>query len=89
MYKLVGIQYEKMQFVYEGEEQDFDRYNVEIRRPISTHEYSVVVNHKTKSLSGDVIRYGSWDDLEPEEIIGILEIVEAEGQLRRPFREHI
>lgn len=87
--KLVSIQYEEMKFVYEGEEQDFDRYNVEMRSPMATHEFSVVVNHKTKSVSGDVIRYGSWDDLEPEEVLEILEVVEAEGLIKRPFREYI
>lgn len=86
---LNSIQYEKMDFTQDGVKYDFDRYNVEMRSPMATHEYSVTVNHITKKLGGDVIRFGSWDDLIMEEIIEILELVEKEGKLERPFREYI
>jgi len=86
---LKNIQYEKMDFTHEGVKYDFDRYNVEIRSPMATHEFSVTVDHIKKELGGDVIRYGSWDDLMMEEIIEILELVEKEGKLERPFREYM
>ncbi|MEC0276843.1 hypothetical protein [Peribacillus frigoritolerans] len=86
---LKKVEYEKMDFTQDGVKYDFDRYNVEMRSPLATHEYSVTVNHINKKLGGDVIRYGSWDDLEMEEIIEILELVEKEGKLERPFREYI
>ena len=87
MKKLISLKYELMQGIYEGEPYDFDRYNVEMRSPMATHEYSVVVNHKKKTLSGDCVRYGSWDDLIEEEILEILELVKKEGELKRPYTD--
>jgi aspartate aminotransferase-like enzyme len=83
------IDYELMQFVYEGKGLDFDRYNVEVKTPMSTQEFSVVVDHVEKTLSGDCVRYGSWGDIEQDEILEILEAVEAAGELRRPYKDYI
>jgi aspartate aminotransferase-like enzyme len=83
------ISYELIQCEYKGEDLDFDRYNVEVKTPMSTQEFSVVVDHVDKELSGDCIRYGSWGDIEQDEILEILEAVEAAGELRRPYKEYI
>jgi aspartate aminotransferase-like enzyme len=83
------ISYELIQCEYKGKDLDFDRYNVEVKTPMSTQEFSVVVDHVDKELSGDCIRYGSWGDIEQDEILEILEAVEAAGELRRPYKEYI
>ncbi|QIW88618.1 hypothetical protein P59_249 [Bacillus phage P59] len=86
--KLLKIEHEDIKGTWDGKEYDFDRYNVEMRSPMATHEYSVVVDHLNKQLSGDCIRYGSWDDLIPEEVKEILDIVEAEGHIKRPYKDY-
>jgi aspartate aminotransferase-like enzyme len=83
------ISYELIQCEYKGKDLDFDRYNVEVKTPMSTQEFSVIVDHVDKELSGDCIRYGSWGDIEQDEILEILEAVEAAGELRRPYKEYI
>lgn len=82
---LKGISYEEMKGVYEGEEYDFDRYNVEMRSPMATHEFSIVVSHSKKEISGDCIRYGSWGDLDKDEIEEIIQVLESEGEIVRPY----
>lgn len=66
-------------------EYNLDRYDVEMRSALSTHEYSVTINHLKKEIAGDVIRYGSWDDLIEEEILEILEVLEKENEVIRPY----
>jgi hypothetical protein len=74
---------------YKGKkEYNFDRYNVEIYSGLSTKEFSVVVDHLDKTISGDCIRYGSWGDLDEEEILEILAIVEEEGKVVRPYENY-
>ena len=84
--RLVDITVETVKGTYEGKEYDFDRYNVEQRSPMATHESSVVVDALTGEITGDCIRYGSWGDLELEECLELLKIVEAEGKLLRPYK---
>ena len=69
-------------------EYNLDRYNVEMRSALSTHEFSVTINHLKKEISGDVIRYGSWDDLIKEEILEILEVLEKENEIIRPYEDY-
>jgi hypothetical protein len=83
--KLLEIRYERVDWEYEGIQLDADRYYVEMRSPLATHEFTIFVNHRTKEISGDVVRYGSWDDLMSEEILEILKVLEAEGELRTPY----
>ena len=79
------IEYERVIGTYDGKEYDFDRYNIDIRRALSTHEYSVVVDHKKKEIYGDVSRYGSLDDLITEEVQELMELLEKEGKIARPY----
>ena len=69
-------------------EYNLDRYNVEMRSALSTHEFSVTINHLNKEITGDVIRYGSWDDLIEEEIQEILEVLEKENEVIRPYKDY-
>lgn len=66
-------------------EYNLDRYDVEMRSALSTHEFSITINHLKKEIAGDVIRYGSWDDLIEEEILEILEVLEKENEIIRPY----
>ena len=89
-HKVLKVELEQIIFTdKDGTEYDFDRYNVDVRSPMATHEYSVVVNHRTGTLSGDCVRYGSWDDLIEEEVMDILELVEAEGKIVRPYDGYV
>lgn len=46
--------------------------SIERKTQISNHDINIAYELETRELSGDVVRYGSWDDLEPNEIQEIL-----------------
>ena len=57
---------------------DFDRYNLEIKTGLSTKEVSVQVSfieNEDEIITGDIIAFGSWYDLELDECIEYLKIV--------------
>ncbi|MCM3032886.1 hypothetical protein ACWCQ1_51725 [Streptomyces sp. NPDC002144] len=83
--KIQSITYELVNGTYEGKAYDIDRYFIVGRRPMSTHELTVYVNHLDKSISGDCIRYGSWGDIEIDEVLEMLRVVEEAGELKRPY----
>ena len=83
--KLQSISFEHVNFTsHEGVKYDMDRYTVTLRSPMASHEYTMDVDFVNLEISGDVIRYGSWDDMDEEEIANTLEILHKEGELRRP-----
>ena len=63
-----------------GEGFDFDRYEIEIKTPISTKELAIVVDFKTEEISGQFIKYGSWYDLPIEDCL------EYANQIKKPIR---
>lgn len=83
--RIESITYELVNDTYEGSDYDIDRYFIIIRNPLSTHELTVYVDHLNKNISGDCIRYGSWVDIELDEILEMLKIVEDAGELKRPY----
>lgn len=82
MIKLVST--EQMIFTQDNEDYDFDRYVIEARSQISTKEYNVIVDFKTKEIEGDVVAHGDWYDIETEECVELLE-----GMLKnnKPLRD--
>jgi len=69
---------------YEGKEYDFDRYNFEIRTPMSHQDWSIVVDFLNEDIEGDAVRYGTWDDLVIEECLMCLATLEPH-QIKREF----
>jgi hypothetical protein len=87
--RLEKFDYVEIKGPINGKEYDLDRYEVDFRSLMASHECAVVVDHLNKRISGDAVRYGSWDDLMPEECLEILELVEEMGELRRPYKDYI
>ena len=82
--KTTLIQVEKMQYQEDGKQIDFDRYVFERETPMSHQDWSIVVNFRTGTISGDAVRYGSWDDLTEEECLECLSTLEPD-QITRDF----
>lgn len=71
---------------------DFDRYNLEIKTELSTKELSVVVSfieNDKEVITGDIIEFGSWYDLELDEYIEYLKIVKEQNKMKRDFSKFI
>lgn len=83
--KLIGMWYEKVRGIYDGRLYDLDRYIVEMRSPLATHEYTITVDHIARTITGDCIRYGSVDIIGSDDTLEILEIVEEQDEIQRPF----
>ncbi|PET92225.1 hypothetical protein CN527_30805 [Bacillus cereus] len=77
---------EQIKGTYENKEYDFDRYNFIKKRPLSTHETSVVVDYKNNEITGDTIAYGSWYDIELEECIDYLKTLQP-NEIKRDFSD--
>jgi len=82
--KLEAIAVDTDKFTYGGVDFDIDRYTVTLRSPMASHEYTLSVDHANLEISGDVIRYGSWDDMDHDEVAEIMELLHKEGKLKRP-----
>lgn len=78
------IQCENMVFEQDGQNYDFDRYVFEITTPMSTQDWSIVVDFKNTDITGDAVRYGSWDDLTIQECLEVLATLEPH-QINREF----
>lgn len=81
----VTVSASSSKFIHEGKDCDFDRYTITKRTPLSTHEISVVVDHINEEITGDVIRYGGWHDLDADELTEALDIISKENAALRPF----
>ncbi|KGH33023.1 MULTISPECIES: hypothetical protein [Lactococcus] len=71
---------------------DFDRYNLEIKTGLSTKEVSVQVSfieNEDEIITGDIIAFGSWYDLELDECIEYLKIVKEQNKMKRDFSKFI
>lgn len=79
---------EQIQGVYDNREYDFDRYNFVTRSPLATKEFSIVVNFLNGEITGDVIAYGSWYDIETVECIELLETLKP-SEIKRDFKSII
>lgn len=71
---------------------DFDRYNLKIKTGLSTKEVSVQVSfieNENEIITGDIIAFGSWYDLELDECIEYLKIVKEQNKMKRDFSKFI
>ena len=71
---------------------DFDRYNLKIKTGLSTKEVSVQVSfieNEDEIITGDIIAFGSWYDLELDECIEYLKIVKEQNKMKREFSKFI
>lgn len=71
---------------------DFDRYNSKIKTGLSTKEVSVQVSfieNEDEIITGDIIAFGSWYDLELDECIEYLKIVKEQNKMKRDFSKFI
>lgn len=71
---------------------DFDRYNLEIKTGLSTKEVSVQVSfieNEDEIITGDIIAFGSWYNLELDECIEYLKIVKEQNKMKRDFSKFI
>ncbi|WP_142977074.1 hypothetical protein [Enterococcus gallinarum] len=73
----------EMKGVDNNKNYDFDLYQIEARSPISTREISLYIDFIDKEVSGDIIAFGSWYDLETESVIEVLKQLKKENQLLR------
>ena len=63
--------------------QDFDLYEIEARSPMSTREITLTVDFIEKKVSGDIIAFGDWYDLDIESVNEILKQLKKEEQTLR------
>lgn len=78
------IQVEHLKGNDNGKAYDFDRYVFERQTPMSSQDWSIVVDFQNTNIEGDAIRYGSWDTLVMEECLECLATLE-QHQIRRDF----
>lgn len=88
MKKLVSVSASTDKFINEGKDYDFDRYTIIKQTPMSTQEFDVVVDHINRDITGDVVRYGSWDDLDADELKELMTDVTDSGKTLRPFENY-
>lgn len=65
--------------------QDFDLYEIEERSSLETRELSLVVDFINKEVSGDIVAFGSWYDLDQSTVIDLLRQLIEVNQLLRPI----
>ena len=83
---------EKIKGIYQNENYDFDRYNILERTALSTKEISITVSYiedDKDKITGDIIAYGSWYDLDIEECLNYLKLVKEQGEMLRDFSQFI
>lgn len=73
----------EMKGINNNEKYDFDLYQIEARSPMSTKEISLTVDFIEKKISGDIITFGDWYDLDKEPIIEILTQIQEENKTLR------
>ena len=73
----------EMKGINNNEKYDFDLYQIEARSPMSTKEISLTVDFIEKKISGDIIAFGDWYDLDKEPIIEILTQIQEENKTLR------
>ena len=64
---------------------DFDLYEIEARSPLATRELSLIVDFINKEVSGDIVAFGSWYDLDQSTVIDLLRQLIEVNQLLRPI----
>lgn len=84
---ILSVKPTEMKGVYMNEPYDYDLYQIEARvTPFVTREINVIVDFTDKTLSGDMVACGSWDRLEQETVLAILQQLQAINQILRPVK---
>ena len=65
--------------------QDFDLYEIEARSSLETRVLCLVVDFINKEVSGDIVAFGSWYDLDKETVIELLNQLKKENKILRTF----
>ncbi|MGF6990428.1 uncharacterized protein YjbI with pentapeptide repeats [Lachnospiraceae bacterium PM6-15] len=81
--KLESVSAETVKFNKNGKDWDIDQYEVVTKGYASTREFNIHADFGNKELSGDVVAFGNWEDMDRDTILQVLELVEAEGELIR------
>lgn len=66
---------------------DFERYNIEKRNVLSTHELSIVVDFDTREITGDCIAYGDWFDLDLYEACDCLLRILSNDEMKTDYKD--
>jgi hypothetical protein len=83
--QVLNIRFEEVKYEEKGELIHIERYDVDGRTTMAHHDASIMFNMRTKEVSGDCVRYGSWDDLSAEEVQEYIDLLKAEGALKRSY----
>lgn len=59
----------------------YDNYFVELRTGLSIKQYTIVVDFVEKFITGDVIAYGDWFDIDLDECLHVLNLVKEQDRL--------
>ena len=62
--KVIKATVTEMRGINNHQKYDFDLYQIEARSPMSTREITLTVDFIEKKVSGDIIAFGDWYDLE-------------------------
>lgn len=70
--KVIRAKSTKMKGIDNNKPYDFDLYEIEARSPLATRELSLIVDFINKEVSGDIVAFGSWYDLDQSTVIDLL-----------------
>ncbi|MDT2974807.1 hypothetical protein [Enterococcus casseliflavus] len=81
--KVIKATVTEMRGINNHQKYDFDLYQIEARSPMSTREITLTVDFIEKKVSGDIIAFGDWYDLDIKSVNEILKQLKKEGQTLR------
>lgn len=81
--KVVKAIVTEMRGINNHQKYDFDLHQIEARSPMSTREITLTVDFIEKKVSGDIIAFGDWYDLDIESVNEILKQLKKEEQTLR------
>ncbi|WP_231598695.1 hypothetical protein [Enterococcus gallinarum] len=70
--KVIKATVTEMRGINNHQKYDFDLYQIEALSPMSTREITLTVDFIEKKVSGDIIAFGDWYDLDIESVNEIL-----------------
>lgn len=62
-----------------------DSYFVEWYTGLSTKQYTIIIDFEQGTITGDVIAYGRWVDIDLNECLMVLNHVTKHGNINRPY----
>ncbi|WP_314208231.1 hypothetical protein [Vagococcus salmoninarum] len=71
----------------QNKDENYDTYFVESYSGLSSKEYTIVVDYKKKTITGDGIAYGDWFDITLIDCLTILDSISKKGKLNRPYSQ--